>query len=132
MTCHDSSTNERTAMTATSREAAASCDGPRTRRRRRRAGFSILEAQVAFIMLGIALAGVCPLIVMQVKLSKRVTAGFDQNGQLRPGGRTFLVMQTDRWPRKLGAAAGLSANPGSGTPTAAGSYKLSLLDPVTT
>jgi hypothetical protein len=81
--------------------------GP-SRRERRRGGFSILEAQVAFVLLGIGLAGVCPLIVMQVRLSTKVATGFDQNGQFHPGGRSFLVPQDGRWSRKLGAAARLN------------------------
>ncbi len=38
--------------------------------RRLRRGFTILEAQVAFVLLGIGLAGICPLVVMQLKISR--------------------------------------------------------------
>jgi hypothetical protein len=101
----------------------------RSGRRLRRAGFSLLEVQVAFVLLGISLAGVCPLIVMQVKLSKRVASGFGQNGQFQPGGRTFLVMSANRWSRKLGASAQLSTTSTAVAPPAQGPYKLSVLVP---
>ena len=88
---------------------------PRAARpQRRRAGFTMLEVQVAFILLGIGLAGACPLIAMQSRLSTKVAAGFGQNGLFQPvtpaspAQRTFLVPQPDRWRRKLGASATLS------------------------
>jgi hypothetical protein len=101
-----------------------------TQRRRFRRGFSILETQVAFVLLGIGLAGVCPLIIMQVKLSKRLATGFEQNGQLRPGGRTYIMMQPDRWARKLGSAATLGSALGGSSSVGTPSYVLTLLDPV--
>lgn len=103
---------------------------------RRRAGFTVLEAQVSFVLLGIGLAGVCPLIVMQVKLSKRVEAGFGQNGWFRPDDgkdlpeRTYLVPASDRWTRKLGAAARPSASNTAVAPPGQGPYRLTLIDPV--
>src|SRR5689334_7334906 len=108
-------------------EDVVSADAVRPRRGRR--GFSLLEVQVAFVLLGIGLAGVCPLIVMQVKLSKRVAGGFDQNGRLQPGGRTFLVMPGDRWSRKLGASAALSTSSLAAAPPAQGPYTLNVLNP---
>ena len=42
------------------------------RQRPRRAGYSLLEMLVAFTLLGIGLAGLGPLVVMQVKLSRRL------------------------------------------------------------
>jgi len=111
------------------------------RRGRRRAGFSILETQVAFLLLGIGLAGVCPLIVMQVRLSRRVATGFNQNGYLQPvtptapAQRTYLVMSPDPWARKLGFPAGLAGtSPGPSQPLpapASGQYTLSLISPIT-
>jgi hypothetical protein len=46
----------------------------KTRRRcsHARAGYSFLEMTVAFTLLGIGLAGLCPLMVMQLKLSRRL------------------------------------------------------------
>ena len=34
---------------------------------RRRRGFSLLEVQIAFVLLGISLAGLCPFVVMQLR-----------------------------------------------------------------
>jgi hypothetical protein len=50
---------------------------PRPPRTRRSAGFSLLEVQVAFVLLGIGLAGVFPLVVMQMKLAGKIERGFD-------------------------------------------------------
>ena len=101
----------------------------------RRRGFSILEVQVAFILLGIGVAGVCPLVIIQVKLARRVAAGFEQNGWLRPvdanepARRTYLVAPAERWSRKLGATASLSATPG-GSVAAASASRLTVVAPV--
>jgi type II secretory pathway pseudopilin PulG len=116
---------------------------------RRRSGFTLLEAQVAFVLLGIGLAGVCPLIVMQVKLSKTVAKGFGQNGMFQNGGRTYLVPfaappplpapesymppqpPLSRWWQKLGAAARLSTSPlPTALPAEPGKSKLSISGPV--
>jgi hypothetical protein len=40
----------------------------------RRRGYTFLEVQVAFIVLGVALAGLCPLSVVQLKLMARLEA----------------------------------------------------------
>ena len=41
-----------------------------TRQTTGRRGFTFLEVQVAFVLLGVGLAGLCPLIVMQLRLSR--------------------------------------------------------------
>jgi type II secretory pathway pseudopilin PulG len=38
-----------------------------SRRRHSRGGYTLLEVQVAFAILGIGLAGLCPLVVMQLR-----------------------------------------------------------------
>jgi hypothetical protein len=91
--------------------------------RRRRAGFSLLEVQVAFVVLGIALAGIGPLVVMQLRLTKKIEARLDPKAvhYLIPPGGDFRLDTTstppqvvgfasssgreEAWARKLGAAA---------------------------
>jgi prepilin-type N-terminal cleavage/methylation domain-containing protein len=41
---------------------------------RRQRGFTMLEVQVSLVLLGIALAAVCPLIVMQQRVMKKLDA----------------------------------------------------------
>jgi Tfp pilus assembly protein PilE len=79
-----------------------------TRSRRRRPGFTYLELQVAFVVLAIALAGLCPLVVTQWKLTNKIVSRF------RPGATYYLVPQAEAMARKLGAAASIaSADPGA-------------------
>lgn len=65
----------------------------------RRRGFSFLELQVAFLLLGIALAGLGPLVVMQSKQLRALEERFNDQDTY------YLVPSPDAWARKLGAAA---------------------------
>jgi len=77
----------------------------------RRPGFSFLELQVAFVLFAIALAGVCPLVVMQ---SRQLTKLEDR---LSPQSTYYVVPSSDAWARKLGAAASVTTvDPGPPTP----------------
>lgn len=79
---------------------------------RRRAGYTILEVQVAFVLLGIGLAGICPLVVMQVRMSSKVQKGFNpQTAYFRAGTTCYVVPASDPWERKLGVAASLRTTP---------------------
>jgi hypothetical protein len=62
-------------------------------------GFSFLELQVAFVLLGIALMGVVPLVVMQSRQLKAI------EGRLGHGQTYYLVPAESEWARKLGARA---------------------------
>lgn len=101
---------------------------------RRRAGFTFLEVQVAFILLGIGLAGLGPLVVMQVRLSKKIENGFNpQTAYFRTGTTSYLVPAADPWERKLGVSATiLAATPGGSgtTPPPAPSYDVTIVGPV--
>ncbi|MFC1596598.1 hypothetical protein ACFL5Q_01445 [Planctomycetota bacterium] len=68
---------------------------------RKTGGFSFLELQVAFVLLGIALAGLIPLVVMQAKHLKRLEARLDHQTT------HYLAPSTDEWARKLGVAASI-------------------------
>jgi hypothetical protein len=87
---------------------------------RPRAGFSLLEVQVAFVVLGVALAGFCPLVVMQLRMTRTLQAEFDpaSTHDLVPSSGTYAFdgsgnlvgfasgnTATDHWARKLGAMA---------------------------
>ncbi|MHC4179932.1 MAG: golvesin C-terminal-like domain-containing protein [Planctomycetota bacterium] len=67
-----------------------------------RAGFSLLELQVAFVIFGIALAGLGPLVVMQSRQLQELESRFDDQTTY------YLVPSTDAWARKLGAAASIA------------------------
>lgn len=73
----------------------------------RPAGFSLLELQIAFVVFGIALAGLCPLVVMQSKQLTKI------DGWISPQNTYYLVPSSDAWTRKLGAVAMMQTqNPG--------------------
>ena len=67
-----------------------------------RPGFSFLELQVAFVLFGIALAGLCPLVVMQSKQLRQLENRLDDQTTY------YLVPSTDAWAGKLGAAASIA------------------------
>ncbi len=90
-----------------------------------RSGFSFLELQVAFLVLGIALAGLVPLVVMQSRQLKQLQNRFKgtykddvsaevyylaPSRDLATPGHAFadpLLFSTNAWARKLGAVASL-------------------------
>lgn len=73
-----------------------------------RTGFSFLELQVAFVLLGIALAGLVPLVVMQSKQLKRI------EDRLSSQTTHYLAPSDSLWARKLGVPATIQAtDPGS-------------------
>ena len=94
------------------------------RRPQRRAGATLLEIQVAMVVLAIALAGLCPLMVMQMKLLHRIESQpitdnpqvirglrmVDGQPYLPEGGgvsQPVLVLQPrpNDWVRRLGGAS---------------------------
>lgn len=100
-----------------------------------RAGYSFLEVQVAFILLGIGLAGLVPLIVIQVRLSKKIEQGFNpQTGYFKPGTVYLLSPSADPWERKLGVAATVQPAGGGSDPAAPAvtppSYVVTITAPV--
>lgn len=109
---------------------------PRPGRHRNRPGTALLEIQVAIVVLGIALVGACPLIVMQMKLLRRFEAkGTGPSAPPRvlgqrlvdgvpavPAGQdaappvTVIHPHPDRWVRRLGGAATLDDRVGGPPP----------------
>src|SRR5436305_435318 len=66
-----------------------------------RRGFSLMELQVALVVFGIGLGGLCPLVVMQSRQLKNYQSRLD------PRTAYYLVPSADIWARKLGASASL-------------------------
>ena len=110
-----------------------------TRLTPRRRGFTYLESVVSLVLLGLALAGVCPIVVMQVKLSSRLARG--SNPQTSYFGPTnaadaspptfYLVPSADRWERKLGVASALRTDTAStsGASTSTPDYDVTVVSP---
>jgi type II secretory pathway pseudopilin PulG len=82
----------------------------------RRHGYTMLEVQVAFAVLGIAMAGLCPLVVMQLRqvrqLELRLQGQVVQLNTSTGGSETMLAGKTyyvvpwgNPWTRKLAASA---------------------------
>ncbi len=78
-----------------------------------RAGFSMLEMQVALVLFGISLAGLGPLVVMHSRQLTKLQARFS------PQSTYYLVPVGDLWARKLGASASVTTT-GSATPPPSG------------
>lgn len=74
----------------------------------RRTGVSLLEIQVAFVLFGVALAGLAPLSVMHLKQLRKL------EDRLSDKNTYYLSPSSDPWARKLGAAAQISTVPGPG------------------
>jgi type II secretory pathway pseudopilin PulG len=81
--------------------------GPHVRR-----GYSLLEVQVAFAILGIGLAGLCPLVVMQLRQVRQLELRLQGNVvETNPGTGTsqtmlqgtlyYIVPWTNTWAQKL-------------------------------
>lgn len=98
--------------------------------RARRRGVSLLELQVAMIVLGVAVSGLCPLVVMQARLVRKLEtqavgpdnpqvirgvrmldgAAFSGQGLAAAPPTTVLQPQPDAWVRRLGVPASFAVN----------------------
>src|SRR5947207_819536 len=77
-----------------------------------RSGFSMLELEVALVVFGFGLTGLCPLVVMHSRQLKKLEERFS------PATTYYLIPSSEAWARKLGAAASLSTENESSTQTA--------------
>jgi type II secretory pathway pseudopilin PulG len=74
--------------------------------------FSLLELQVSFVLFGIAIGGLGPLVIMQSRQLKSI------ENRLNHQTTHYLSPPTDVWARKLGAAAAIETeDPGTVTTT---------------
>jgi type II secretory pathway pseudopilin PulG len=85
--------------------------GPRTR-----LGYTLLEVQIAFAVLGIGLAGLCPFVVMQLRQVRQLELRFQghvvQTGPgtgtsqtMLQGNNYYVVPWTNVWAQKLTGSA---------------------------
>ena len=63
----------------------------RVPRRGARPAFSLLELQVAFVVFGVALTGLCPLVVMQTRHARNLEQ------RLKPQTVYYVLPSSDRW-----------------------------------
>jgi hypothetical protein len=73
-------------------------------------GFSLLEIEVAFVLLGITLAGLGPLVVVHLKHTAKMEQQFNTSTTyyLAPASDAWALTSSDHaWARKLGASAAL-------------------------
>lgn len=68
-----------------------------------RAGVSLLELEAAFLVLGIALTGLAPLVVMHQRQVEKLEK------RLNDSTTYYLTPSSDLWARKLGAAATITS-----------------------
>ena len=109
-------------------------------RKRARRGYTLLEVQVALLLLGIGLAGVGPLVVMQLRLARKIDQGYNPltsnfHGAAPTGIPTpfYLAPASSSWARKLGAAATVTATtPVPVGPDPLASYAVSIVAPAAT
>jgi len=94
--------------------------GPRTRH-----GYTLLEVQVAFAVLGIGLAGLCPFVVMQIRQVRQLELrlqghvvetlpGSGTSQTMLQGNTYYIVPWTNVWAQKLtgsGQILSSGANP---------------------
>jgi type II secretory pathway pseudopilin PulG len=85
-------------------------------------GYSLLEVQVAFAILGIGLAGLCPLVVMQLRQVRQLelrlqghvvqtSISTGQSQTMLQGKEYYLVPWTNPWARKLSGSAQVLTSP---------------------
>ena len=105
---------------ARSHSADANAVVPATRHGRR--GYSLLEVQVAFAILGIGLAGLCPLVVMQLRQVRQLELRLQgqvvqtsfvtgQSQTMLQGNTYYLVPWTNPWAQKLAGSGQILTSP---------------------
>ena len=70
-----------------------------------RRGFTLLELQVAIILLAFGIVTLASLLATQTRLLKRV------QGDFKDGATLYLTQSNDPWVRKLTAAARVTKEP---------------------
>jgi type II secretory pathway pseudopilin PulG len=94
----------------------------RSRRRHSRGGYSMLEVQVAFAILGIGLAGLCPLVVMQLRQVRQLELRLEgqvvqtsfltrQSQTMLEGNLYYIVPWTNPWTQKLAGSGQILTSP---------------------
>jgi hypothetical protein len=85
-------------------------------RRRARRGYMLYEVQVGFVLLGIGLAGLCPLVVMQLRQVRQLELRMQGQVSLRgvtmvmPTAPTYYIVPwQNQWAQKLAGSAQIVA-----------------------
>ena len=91
------------------------------RRKPRRRGVSLLELEVAFVVFGVALAGLAPLVIMHLKQLNKLEA------RLSDTTTYYLAPASSPWVRKLGASATVTDTVPGAAPPAASPSTLEIL-----
>ena len=95
---------------------------PLSRTRHSRGGYSLLEVQVAFAILGIGLAGLCPLVVMQLRQVRQLELRLQghvvqtsfltgQSQTMLQGNKYYIVPWTNPWAQKLSGSGQILTSP---------------------
>ena len=91
------------------------------KRYRRRPGYSMLELQVAFAAFGVILAGLCPMVVAQLKHVTKLETRL-QGSRINQPGQPYDVIPTyyvkpraEPWAQRMSGSASVStdSSPGS-------------------
>jgi hypothetical protein len=75
------------------------------RRRLRRRGFTLLELQIAIVLLAFGVVTLASLMATQTRLLRRLQAGYG------PGTTIYVTRSNDPWVQKLAAPARLTSAP---------------------
>jgi hypothetical protein len=96
---------------------ATAAPGPRARR-----GYALLEVQVAFAVFGIGLAGLCPMVVAQIRLLHQLELRLEaqvvgtslitgQSQTLMQGSTYYILPWSNPWAQKLTGSAPILTSP---------------------
>jgi type II secretory pathway pseudopilin PulG len=118
---------------------AAKCASARSQTRY---GYTLLEVQVAFAVLGIGLAGLCPFVVMQLRQIRqlerrlqghmiRTSPGTGVSQSMLQGNTYYIVPWTNVWTQKVTGSGQIltsatsSCDPGN---SARGNYQITMVE----
>jgi hypothetical protein len=86
----------------------------------RRRGFSMLELEVSFAAFGVILAGLCPVVVAELRHAKKLESRF------QPGVNYYVVPRPETWSQKLAGTASVTTT-GPSSVAASGPRSLTIL-----
>src|SRR5271168_2259390 len=79
----------------------------------RRRGYSMLEMEIAFGVFGVILAGLCPVVVAELRHVKKLESRF------QPSVNYYVVPRPEPWTQKLAGTASVTTTAPSGSTTSA-------------
>jgi hypothetical protein len=81
----------------------------------------MLELEISFAAFGVILAGLCPVVVAELRHVKKLESRF------QPGVSYYVVPRPEPWSQKLAGTASVTTNAPSGGPAASGPRTLTIL-----